>query len=206
VGPVVEVSVPCSSCAGRVRLGDDFCESCGAEIGPELKRALQERLEASDSKAAERGKLVNSASSTILILSVLFVLGGIIFYFISQNKADEALRSIAMLDESQALATPVAGAETVGELRERIQREPLQLLGLNLMLAVVMAALYVWSKRALLAAIITALAIYVAVHVASALIDPTTLAQGVIMKVIIVAALVRGIKSALDSRALGVSR
>ena len=100
-------------------------------------------MEVSDSGAAQRAKLVKSASGTILALSVLFVLGGIVFYFISQNKADEALRSIATLDEAQQLATPVAGAQTVGELRERIMREPIQLLVMNLMLAAIMAGLYV---------------------------------------------------------------
>ena len=58
----------------------------------------------------------------------------------------------------------------------------------------------------MLAAVITALGIYVAVQVASALIDPTTLAQGIIMKVIIIGALIKGVKAGLDSRALEVAR
>jgi hypothetical protein len=189
-----------------VRAGDEFCESCGAAVGPELKRALRDRLEASDSSAAERAKLVKSASGTILALSVLFVIGGVVFYFLSESKVDEALRNIATLDDAQRLATPVAGAETVGELRERIRREPTQLLVINLILATIMAGLYVWSKRAVLAAVITALGIYVVVQVVSALIDPATLAQGIIMKIIIIAALVKGVKAAIDSRALEVAR
>jgi hypothetical protein len=202
----MDVSIPCSGCSENLRPGDAFCEACGARVTPEAQRQLQERLEAADPKAAERAKHLRSASQTILVLAVLFVLGGVLYFFMAQSDAKEALRNIAEYDAAHPLDQPIAGATTIGELRAAIEREPFQLLGLNFMLAAVMTVLYFWSKRSLLAALITALGVYVAVQLASALVDPTTLAQGIIMKVFIVAALIRGVKTALESRALGVAR
>ena len=52
-----------------------------------------------------------------------------------------------------------------------------------------------------MAAILVAAAVFAAVQVMNAVIDPTTLVQGIVIKIIIVAVLVKGIKGALDMRA-----
>jgi hypothetical protein len=155
---------------------------------------------------AQHSKQLRNAQSTIGGLSILFVLGGIVFFFITRSQVDAALVSLSSASESAPLAEAVAGATTVGELRSSLERQPWQVLGLNLFLAAVMLGLWIWSKRALLPAIITALAVYVTVMVASALYDPSTLAQGVIMKVIIIVALARGVQSTVAARKLELAR
>ncbi len=80
------------------------------------------------------------------------------------------------------------------------------MLGINLFLALVMLGLWIWSKRATLPAIITALGIYVAVIIASALYDPATLAQGIVLKVLVIAALAKGVQSTLAARKLETAR
>jgi hypothetical protein len=65
-----------------------------------------------------------------------------------------------------------------------------------------MGVLWVWARRAPLPAMVCALAIFVVVHVANAIIDPSTLYQGVIVNALAVAALVKGLKAALAARML----
>ena len=203
---MVDVSVPCGACGKAVRGGDEFCESCGAQVPEERKEAIRARLEASDSGYAEHRKRVRSARSVIVALSVLFVLGGVVMYFVTRSQADDAIGKLSGTSDTALLREPIAGASTVGELKAAIEREPWQALGLNLFLAAVMLGLWFWSKKALLAAVITALGIYVAVIVASALFDPKTLAQGIIMKVIVISGLAKGVQSALAARKLESAR
>lgn len=203
---MVQVSVPCGACGKAVGGGDEFCESCGAQVGPELKSALRARMEASHSGFARHSKQLRNAQSTIGGLSILFVLGGIVFFFITRGQVNTALSSLSDASESAPLREAVAGATTVGELRSALERQPWQVLGLNLFLAAVMLGLWIWSKRSLLPAIITALAVYVTVMVGSALYDPSTLAQGIILKIIIIVALARGVQSTLAARKLELAR
>jgi hypothetical protein len=200
---MVEVSVSCGVCGKPVRSGDEFCEACGGKVSPELKKALQDRFEASHIDFAGRGK---SAQSTIGGLSVLFTLGGVVIFFVTKNKSDDALAKLTGADDAEVLEQSVAGATTVGELRGELEREPYQALGLNLFLALVMLGLWMWSKRSLLPAIITALGIYVTVIVASALYDPKSLVQGVIVKVVVIVVLAKGVRAALAARKLELAR
>jgi uncharacterized membrane protein len=203
---MVEVSVPCGTCGKAIRGGDEFCEGCGAKVSPSLKTALRDRLEASHSGYADYKKKMLSAQGTIGALAVLFVIGGVVFFFITRSQVDAALVQLASVSDVQPLNEVVGSATTVGELRATLERQPYQVLGLNLLLALVMAGLWMWSKRTLLPAIIAALGIYVAVQVASALYDPATLAQGVILKVLVIVALVKGVQSALAAQKLELTR
>ncbi|RYZ07355.1 MAG: zinc ribbon domain-containing protein [Myxococcales bacterium] len=203
---MAEVSVPCGSCGKPIRGGDDFCEACGSKVDPSLKTALRDRLAASDADYAAHKKKMSSAQGTIGALAILFVIGGAVFYFITRGQVDDALQQLAGVGDAQPLNEAVGSATTVGELRSALQSQPYQVLGLNLFLAAVMAGLWVWSKRALLPAIITALGIYVAVQLASAMYDPKTLAQGMILKVIVIVALVKGVQSALAAQKVELAR
>jgi len=73
-------------------------------------------------------------------------------------------------------------------------------LAINLILGAVMGALFLWSKRAPLAAIIVASGTYLVVVTTNALIDPRSLGQGLVLKILIIAALAKGVKSALALR------
>jgi hypothetical protein len=203
---MAEVSVPCGACGKPVQGGDEFCEACGAKVSPELKAALRDRLEWTDLGYALHKKKMTSAQSTIGVLAILFVLGGIVFFFIARDQASDALVRLAGAGDAEPLVETIAGATTVGELRSALTSEPYQVLGLNLFLAAVMGGLWYWSKRALLPAIISALGIYIAIQVASALYDPKTLMQGVLLKIIITVALVKGVQSAFAARKLELAR
>lgn len=199
------VSVPCGACGQPVRGGDDFCEACGAKVSRELKAALRERMAASHAGFAEHQKRLDSARTTIGVLSILFFFGGVVMFFVARYQADDALVQLGSAADSAPLAQEVAGASTVGELRSALSREPWQVLGLNLFLSVVMVVLWLWARRSVLPAIISALGIYVAVIVASGVFDPGSIPRGIFMKIVVLVALARGISSALDARKLEIA-
>lgn len=90
----MRVSVPCSSCSGEVGLSDDFCPKCGEKVSKALKRELRARLEATDGSVGGKADQVRKASSMLLILAGLFVVGGVVMYFLAQSTADTALAQL----------------------------------------------------------------------------------------------------------------
>ena len=70
----------------------------------------------------------------------------------------------------------------------------------SLVLVAIMAILAVWAKKAPLAALVVATATYCVLIVTNAIVDPRTIGQGLILKIVVVTLLVRGIKSALALR------
>jgi uncharacterized iron-regulated membrane protein len=98
---------------------------------------------------------------------------------------------------------PIVGKTlTVAEVRQTVEREPYLVLGLNWLLALIMAGLYLWSRRSPFPAVIAALAVFVVVHVANAVVDPVTIVKGIILKVIAIIALVKGVRAGFAVRAL----
>lgn len=178
--------IKCLSCGAAGKPYDRFCAKCGNAMPT-----------AEDYRASRH---VKHATGAIKILSALFVISGILMYFVTKGQADA---SLAQLQSAEAGAIyEVQGREyTVEALREALRWEPKSVLIVNLVLAAIMAALAWWGRRAPLAAVLVATATYAVVIVANAIADPATLGQGVILKIIIIAFLVKGIKAALALRA-----
>lgn len=73
-------------------------------------------------------------------------------------------------------------------------------LAINLILSGIMAGLAFWSRKSPLPAVMVATAVYLAVIVLNAAVDPSSLAQGWIVKLVFIILLSRGIKAALALR------
>jgi hypothetical protein len=203
---MAEVSVPCGACQKPLHSGDEFCASCGAAVTAEQVEALRGQLAATSVEYFWHSKQAKSAEKTIGAVAILFLLGGVVFFFMTFASTHKALEEFAGLEASEPLARTVEGATTVGELRSLLEREPWQVLGLNLFLAAVMAGLWRWSKRAVLPAAISALGIYAAVIVGSAVVDPTSVIKGLIVKIAVTVALVKSVKSAYAARRIELAR
>jgi len=177
----------CPACKAEIQLLDEYCGKCGNALGaPE--RFLYNRT-------------VAGATDAIRLLAALFAIFGVIMFFVTRGQAQEALRNLAQFADSEVLQ-PIDGVTyTAGELRKRVIWEHRGVLILNLMLSAIMLVLAWWSKWKALPAILIATAIYAAVLVVSAIMDPMTIAQGIIMKIIIISVLFKGIKAALAARA-----
>jgi len=70
----------------------------------------------------------------------------------------------------------------------------------NLILCVIYLVLAVWCNQNPFGAILTAFIIYLTLIVVNMLIDPATLFQGIIIKVVIIAWLAKGIRSAHEAK------
>jgi len=126
---------------------------------------------------------------------------GIAFFFITKGTTDTALVKLEGMDQTAMYPTAIGGRNyTVGELRRQLAWEPWGVLIMNLIIAAIMLALSVWARRAPLPAVLIATATYAVVITASAISDPATLGQGALMKIIIIAFLIKGIKAALALR------
>jgi hypothetical protein len=69
-------------------------------------------------------------------------------------------------------------------------------------IAAVFFGLFAWSLRNPLPACVCGLVIYVSLHALNALADPTTIAEGIIWKVLIISVLAKGISAGIKHREL----
>ena len=179
--------IPCKGCGKLPNGYDAFCGNCGKAL-PKPESYTQRRQ-------------LKSATSAIRYLAILFLIVGIALFFVTKSSSEVALTRIASLPDSANYPTLLAGKQyTVGQVRKELAWEPWGALMVNGILAIVMTILYFWGKRAPLAAILVATATYCVIIVANAIVDPRTLAQGLIVKIIVILMLVNGIKAALALR------
>ncbi|MGD0142612.1 MAG: zinc ribbon domain-containing protein [Rhizomicrobium sp.] len=184
--PTGKKPVTCGNCGVTMKPNDRFCPKCGQEMPPAENYAHQKRL--------------TEAAQTIWVLAALFAIFGVVEFFLTRSQAAKVLDRLSGLNPTDRLI-PINGVVyTAAALRERLLWEPWNVLLVNAILALSMAVLAFWGRRAPLAAILIAAAIYAVVNVASAIIDPASIAQGIYIKVIVVLFLFRGIHAALALR------
>jgi len=66
-------------------------------------------------------------------------------------------------------------------------------------LIAIFLALAVWGKQKPLPALISGLSLYVFIQIANAILEPASILSGIIVKIIIIAMLIKGIKAALEA-------
>lgn len=182
----VPAELRCPACNAEIELLDEFCGKCGHALGSPDRYISHQS--------------VKSATTAIIVLAVIYAVFGTILYFSMQGQTEIALENLAEFQDDEILQ-PVDGVTyTAGEMRKLVIWEHRGVLVVNLILCALMLVLAWWSKAKPLPAILIATAIFAVVQVLGAIIDPKTLAQGIIVKIIIVAVLVRGIKGALSLR------
>lgn len=185
----MDLDIKCPSCEVKNKPNDRFCASCGTVLPtPEI---------------VDRQHKVKEAVKTIRVLSVLFVIFGVILFFVQKSNYDTSLEKLASMNAADVYPQQFNGKSyTVGELRTQVNIEKYSLLILNVFLALIMLGLSFWAKKSPLGALIVATSIYVAIIVLNAAVDPSTLAQGLIMKIFIIGMLLKGIKSSLELKAV----
>lgn len=178
----------CITCGATVEPFDRFCDHCGHAL-PSAEHRVQ-------------AQHVQEATNAIKVLAVLFAMTAAIDFAISRAKAGVALSDLKGLDARAEYPVALDGITyTVGALRDHLLWEQWSALVINLILAGVMTGLAIWGKRAALPAVLVATATYAVVNVANAIRDPATIAQGLLLKLVIVLFLAKGIKAGLALRA-----
>lgn len=186
----------CAKCGEGLEGLDQFCPKCGAEV-PKLFGGGIELRQQQDA--------VSSARKWLLAIAILTVLSGFFFYAIQSSKVEDEIR-----EAEQA----TAGIEP--EERDRLMKEEVGmtfeeaiahdrgqvklLLLVNLVLGGIYLGLWRWAKANPFMAALTALILFISVHVISAVVEPKTLVQGVLIKVLFIVALVRAVKAGAEAR------
>lgn len=154
-------------------------------------------------ESAVRSGSTKKAAKWVLVVAIMQLVIGTFLGLREQPTYDKALKEIAWISDK---FQPVEGeTTTVGELRTRIERERIQVLAIPIGIGLAFVALFFWARKSPLPALITAFALFVVVHAVSAVVDPTQLYQGILIKVFFIAALIKGIRSALEERVLSQS-
>lgn len=144
-----------------------------------------------------RASSVRSASNWVLVIAIFQIAFGLWFGFTTKGEADQQVAQIERMVADAEVGTEAA-ATAIAELRRAVART----FAIPLGLGVVFFGLWLWARKSALPALCTALGLYVIVHFADALVDPKLIVRGILIKVLVVAALVSGIKSALQQRAI----
>jgi hypothetical protein len=175
----------CPACKAEIQLLDEYCAKCGHALGTPA-RFLHRHS-------------VRGATNAILVLAALFAIFGVVMFFLMRDTTQTALANLAQF-ESHEVLEPIDGVSyTAGELRTRIIWEHRSVLVVNLLLAALMLVLAWWSKQRALPAILIATAIFVVVQVTAAIADPKTIVQGLVVKAIVIAVLIKGIRGAISA-------
>ncbi|MCA9621033.1 MAG: hypothetical protein KC731_18550 [Myxococcales bacterium] len=87
-----------------------------------------------------------------------------------------------------------------------LMNEEISVLVVNFVLAAIQAGLWLWSKRSLLPAAITALVLYVSIQLLNAVLEPESIARGMLVKILFLLALGRAIQAGIEARRLTGAR
>jgi hypothetical protein len=195
------VTIPCGICQSTIAMGAVTCPGCSRPVTDQDRAVFQVRFEGADWQAHERGKKVRAGAKWVGVLAILFAVSAPLMFALQEATTSKAMANLAQFQDDEVLQPINGKVYTAGELRRLVEREPYQVLVVNGILAVLMSVLWVWARRAPLPAIACALALYLVVQVVSAVLDPSSIMKGIIVKLFAFAALYKGLKAALDARA-----
>ena len=173
----------CPKCNAPLMEGQAFCESCGEQL-----KAGVERREAIPSSGAEisdqHRKHVRSARFAIMFVAVVTIGVSIFFWFKLQGEIEDI--PAALID---------AGLEKIIAFQKVA-------IASTFFLGLVFIGLFFWAKKNPFGASLTALIIYATSILVQAGIEPSSRVKGIIIKIIIILALVRGVQAGLAFKKL----
>ncbi len=171
------LQVICPHCGHTVSSGD-FCEACGKAL-PTSMPGVPRLVTGASLASTPVGQQIQSVELQK-----------------SCKKAAGALLAVAVIQAIVGTITLAAMGDQVTE-----DEKPL-VMAFIYGVAAVFFALFFWARRQPLPAAIVGLALFVTLHLVDAIVDPTSLARGWLMKIIIVVVLVRAIQAGLQHRKL----
>ena len=196
-------AVRCPKCRGWVAKGEKFCSACGAKIPT---RADRIRAANRSRERQETQHNVNRGRRWMLIVAVLTLFGGAFSYFAGMSDVDKQLRDA---EASFSGMTPVERdaqlKQEMGMTWQEVVDHDRGMVTFQMVVLVTLGVIYVglwwWAQTNAFAAALIALLLFVTVMLVSALIDPVSLVKGIIIKVVIIAALSSAVSSGYRQRA-----
>jgi hypothetical protein len=201
------MAASCPKCGAAVAPEEKFCSACGAGIaiepaGPGIYQGpAPAALQAS---AIDRDASIRRARKWLVAVSILTLVTGFIFFAIQKSDVEDQIRQAehatagmdpAVRDEAMKAKIGMTFQQAVDHDRGQVN----MLLAVNIGLAAFYLGMWFWAKRNARAATVTALLMFVTVIVINAALDPKTLAQGIIVKILFIAALAKAIQHAREA-------
>jgi hypothetical protein len=183
--PVAVAPAACAKCAAPLPAQVRFCEACGAAV-PGVKPSARAKGRAALGRLSANAHLSQIRSARMVIaLVALLTLAFTIFTHVQFSAEVARLRlNPEFVINEQALA------------------HQNMLYYANYLIVAIYGALILWVKRNPFAACLTALIIYLSLFVLNVAINPATIYQGIILRVVIILLLAKGVKSGLAYRRL----
>jgi hypothetical protein len=141
-----------------------------------------------------RGKQLKTARGILLVIGGLTIVANFVFFAMIESQIDQEIQKEVQNLRARGL---VANQIEIAKVRESAIRVARLVQGVAIFLGVVFVVFGFLVQSYPVPITITALVLYVGAAAVFGLLDPTTLLQGLIMKVIIVVALAKSIQAAL---------
>lgn len=193
----------CPKCGVAVTADEKFCSGCGAGIAVVGDNVvLQERI--APAPTLHSGHL-GHARKWLLAISIITLISGLVFYAINKSEIEKQLRDaeaalVGMSPEERDARLKEAVGMTWDEVVAHDHGLVNMLLIVNISLSVIYFGLWFWAKKNPYAAALVALLLFLTVIVISAVYEPSTLAQGVLVKILFIAALVKAVTAGREER------
>jgi hypothetical protein len=195
----------CPKCGVAVTADEKFCSGCGAGIavGSDGSAILYDRV-ATPKVDISSGHL-SSARKWLLAISIIMLLSGLVFYGMNKSETEKQHRdAAAQLAHMSPQERDEALKQAVGMTWDEAVAHDLGLvnmmLAINIALAVIYFGLWIWAKKNAYAAALVALLLFLTVIVASAVWEPQTLYQGILIKILFIAALGKAVAAGREER------
>jgi hypothetical protein len=194
----------CPTCSADVTAGEKFCSACGAAVVEGVERPMDMPPEVIG-LGVERDARIGRARKWLMAISIITLVSGFIFWAINKDKVEKEIRDaeVATMGMDPAMRDDLVKQETGmtwEEAKAHDRGQVTLLLVVNIGLAFVYFGMWIWAKRNALAATVTALLLFITVIGVNAVYEPSSLAQGIIVKIFFIAALAKAISAAQEER------
>lgn len=202
-------SSTCPKCAAPVAPGERFCSGCGNAITEDASPVPAQDPPPAPSRFENLQK-IGKARKWLLAVAIITFVAGLIFFAINKDEVekqiDQARLQVAGMDPVELdrrfkQAVGMTFQEAIDHDRGMVN----MMLAINLGLAAVYMLLWWWAKRKPLPASIIALLLFITTNVINAVIQPSSIYQGLLLKIFFTLALVRAIYAANEERGLGAT-
>lgn len=189
----------CPKCAAEAGPEEKFCAACGASLVADAPPP------APPPQQWDNLQKIGKARKWLLIVAVLTCVLSIGLYFIQKSEVEKQIRDaqsqIRGLDPEQVdahfkRAVGMTFQEAIDHDRGMVR----MLLFVNFGLTAAYLLLWWWAKTKPLPATVIALLLFVTTHVVNAVVEPSTIYQGMLIKIFFTLALVRAIGAANEER------
>jgi uncharacterized membrane protein YvbJ len=187
----------CSQCSAELIETDAFCQKCGNQVIQGVERK-QVRQKLGNLAGEQHKKHIKSARTAIMAVAVLTILACAFLWFAVKSQEDKMEAEIKQVMSNPAM---VLNHDIVDNARQNINQAKL-MVGASTVMGGIFFFLFFWAKQNPFAASLTALILYVTSMVIAVAMNPETLVQGILIKIIIIAVLVNGVKSGLAYKKL----